>query len=420
MPGIDFDETFSPVVKLTSIRVLCALAVRLKLYFHHLDVDTAFLNGFLKEEIYIRLPEGAGPDAGKIKRLCRSLYGLKQASRIWNDLLDAELKKVGYLRIHADYCLYVYKKGDIICFLAVYVDDMGLLGNDLAIMTEHKSLLACRFKIKDLGDARLMLGLAIDYDREAQTLTLSQTRYIDESLERYGANDGHIHITPLSSGIKLSRDDCPTTDEEKLEMSSHPYHSLIGTLMYAMLGTRPDIAYAVGALSKYCSNPGKTHWQQALHILRYLAGTREYGLKFDGKLSHDMSSLILGYTDSDWAGDLDTRRSTGGYVFKMSGAAVSWSSKLQASPALSSTEAEYVLLRKLFGFANSLSNLVSSSQSQLVSWVIIKDPLHWPRILAIIPGPNTLPSVIISFEWQFWTVTLILSMSRLKRWLRMV
>src|SRR6188768_2842720 len=169
-----------------------------------------------------------------------------------------------------------------------------------------------------------------------------QTRYIEESLARYGITDSRTHPTPLSSGIKLSKDDCPQTESEKSSMHNYPYQSLIGTLMYAMLATRPDIAFAVEALSKFSSNPGRIHWDQAIHILRYLGGTKDTGLTFRGDADEDMSTLIIGYTDSDWAGDVDTRRSTSGYVFKMCGAAISWSSKLQSTPALSSTEAEYM------------------------------------------------------------------------------
>jgi hypothetical protein len=342
MPGIDFDETFAPVVKLTSIRVLCALATRLGLHFHHLDVETAFLNGKLDVELYLRLPKDCGNCSGQLGHLFRSLYGLKQASRIWNELLDEELLKLGYKRIHADYCIYVFRRGNVICFLAVYVDDMGLLSNDLKMMAEHKFLLSQRFKIKDLGPVKQLLGIAIDYNREARILALSQTRYIEESLIRYNVTDGRTHPTPLGSGIKLSKEDCPQTDSDKVVMQNYPYQSLIGTLMYAMLGTRPDIAFAVGALSKFSSNPGKVHWSQAIHVLHYLAGTKDYALVYHGDVEEELSSLILGYTDSDWAGEVDTRRSTSGYVFKMCGAAISWSSKLQASPALSSTEAEYM------------------------------------------------------------------------------
>ena len=219
---------------------------------------------------------------------------------------------------------------------------MGLLGNNLDVMGEHKLLLGERFKIKDLGPVKQILGLVIDYDQEARILGLYQTHYIEESLEQYGITDGQTHPTPLGSGIKLSKEDSPQTDDEKEAMLDYPYQNLIGTLMYAMLGTHLDIAFAVGALSKFSSNPGKTHWDQAVHVLCYLGGTKNLGLVFHGDAEEDMASLILGYTGSDWAGQIDTHHSTGGYVFKMSGAAVSWSSKLQTSPALSLTEAEYM------------------------------------------------------------------------------
>ena len=141
MPSIDFDETSAPVVKLTSIQILCTLAVQLKLYFHHLDVDTAFLYGPLKEKIYMRLPKGCGSNSGKIVQLLCSIYRLKQASRVWNKLLNKVLGEIGYKRIHADFCIYVFRDGDHLCFLAVYVDDMGMLGNNLDVMAEHKNLL---------------------------------------------------------------------------------------------------------------------------------------------------------------------------------------------------------------------------------------------------------------------------------------
>jgi len=288
------------------------------------------------------MPKGIGCYSGKIVRLLQSIYGLKQASRIWNQLLDVELAKLGFHRITADYCIYILHSGNNVCFLAVYVDDMGLLCNNLMFMEKQKKEIGKVFKIKDLGPISRLLGLAIDYDRKKGILQLSQAQYIQQSLERYGFNDGHTHPTPLSSGIKLTKADCPQTTDEIDAMKAYPYQSLIGTLMYAMLGTRPDVAFAVGALSKYSSNPGIKHWNEAVHVLRYLGGTKDLGLVYDRSKGADLSSFILGYTDSDWAGDLDTRRSTGGFVFLTCGAAVSWSSKLQLSPALSSTEAEYM------------------------------------------------------------------------------
>jgi hypothetical protein len=192
---------------------------------------------------------------------------------------------------------------------------------------------------------KLLLGIHIDYSFESRLLNLCQTQYIIESLTRYQIPDTKCHHTPLTSEIKLSKDDCSTSPEDIASMKHFPYQSLIGTLMYAMLGTRPDIAYAVGSLSRFSSNPGKTHWDQALHVLGYLSQTRHYCLEFDGSDDDELTSLIIGYSDSDWAGDVDTRRSTGGYVFLMCKAAI-WSSKLQSAPALSSTEAEYMAITR--------------------------------------------------------------------------
>jgi hypothetical protein len=161
IPGLDFDETYAPVVKLTSIRILCALAVRLKLHFHHLDVDTAFFNGELDEELYMHLPQGIGEHAGKIVCLLKSIYGLKQAGRIWNQFLDAKIKKMGFKRIHADFCIYILKKDGYICIIAVYIDDIGVLCNDLVFIACVKKWISRHFKIKDLGPMKLLLGIYI-------------------------------------------------------------------------------------------------------------------------------------------------------------------------------------------------------------------------------------------------------------------
>jgi transposase InsO family protein len=343
-PGQDFDETFAPVVKFTSLRVLCCLAVRHCLFFDLLDVETAYLHGRLEEELYIRLPKGFGPDGGKVKRLLRSIYGLKQAGRVWNELLCSELEKLGYRRLESDYGIYIFHgEGDTFCIIATYVDDMPHLGNDLSLMRDHQDRLNRVFKLKRLELSQL-LGMAITYDRDAQTLVLSQRRYIREMATRYGLSDAKPAPTPLSSSVRLTKEDCPTTEDERLAMNGLPYASLLGSLMFAMLATRPDIAYAVGALSKFSSNPGLVHWRELKRVLRYLLGTIDTALVFRGALPHTglSSHLVHGYTDSDWAGELDKRRSTAGYVFLMAGAAISWSSKLQSTPALSSTEAEYV------------------------------------------------------------------------------
>ena len=337
-----FDETFAPVVKLTSICILCTLASLLKPHFHDLDVDTAFLNGVLQEEIYMHLPQGIGLNSRKFVHLLRSIYGLKQASWVWNELLNTELGKLGFKQINADYCIYVYCKGKHICFLAVYVDNMAMLASDLLFMEKLKKLIGEVFKIKDLGPIKQIFGLTIDYDHEMGHLETFQSCYIQQSLECYGCDNGCTHPTPLSSGIKLTKADSLTTPSPSLPWKT----TLTKPYWY------PHVCHA------WYSFWHRLHSGSTEHSTAQILG-KSIGMKlfmyfvileeqktlhwfFDRSCGADLSSLILGYSDSNWAGDLDTCRSTGGYVFFACGAAISWNSKLQLSPALSSTEAEYI------------------------------------------------------------------------------
>jgi Reverse transcriptase (RNA-dependent DNA polymerase) len=214
---------------------------------------------------------------------------------------------------------------------------MIMLGNCIRTMNTHKSKLGHRFKIKDLGDAQFILGLEIIRDQDGRVIMLSQCRYIDDMAMHFGLTDAKPSPTPLAPGIRLTKDDCPHMPQEKADMEKVPYQSLIGSLMYTMLGTRPDIAYAVGALSKFSANPGQVHWNEAKHVLWYLIWTRNHVIRYDADAPNSelTTRLMHGYSDSDWAGDQDTRRSTAGYVFLMAGGAVSWSSKIQRVVALS-------------------------------------------------------------------------------------
>jgi len=212
------------------------------------------------------------------------------------------------------------------------------------------------FKVKDLGEVKYLLGIGVTRDRKSGSIELSQQAYIDQLLKRYNMQDAKSAPTPLSSGIRLTQDDCPTTDEERSDMAGVPYASLVGALMYAAIGTRPDIAFAVGALSRFLSNPGRRHWNEAKRVLRYLKGTSHYAIRYlsgasppgkatgysRGVAMKPIESLIEGFSDSDWAGCVDTRRSTSGFVWIMNGGAICWRSRLQSIVALSSTEAVYV------------------------------------------------------------------------------
>ena len=191
--------------------------------------------------------------------------------------------------------------------------------------------------MKDLGDASHILGIRITRDCSRRLLFLSQKEYIDRVLERFHMEVGKAISTPLPPYAKLSHDDCPQTDVETAEMSRIPYASAVGSLMYAMVATRPDLAHSVGVVSRYMSNPSKQHWDAVRNILRYLRGTSELSLCYG---EQDMS--VRGYADSDYAGSVDSRKSTGGYLFCFNGAPLTWQSKRQSVVTTSTTEAEYV------------------------------------------------------------------------------
>jgi hypothetical protein len=191
--------------------------------------------------------------------------------------------------------------------------------------------------MKDLGPAKQILGMEITRDRKNKKLWLSQEKYVERVLERFNMEGAKPVSSPLGNHFKLSKRSCPTTQEEKDKMAKIPYASAVGSLMYAMVCTRPDIAQAVGVVSRYLSNPGRDHWEAVKWILRYLRGSSKLCLCFG-----ESKPVLEGFTDADWAGDLDSRKSTSGYLFTFAGGAVSWQSKLQKCVALSTTEAEYI------------------------------------------------------------------------------
>lgn len=338
--GVDYNEIFSPVVKHTSIRVLLSLVAHGDLELEQLDVKTAFLHGDLDEEIYMYQPEGYKVE-GKESQVCRlrkSLYGLKQSPRQWYKRFDSFMIKQGFSRSSYDSCVYIQKLhgGDYI-YLLLYVDDMLIASKGKVEIDKLKSKLGKEFETKNLGAAKKILGMEISRERTNQKLFLSQKGYLERVVERFGMKGSKSVVTPLAPHFRLSGNQSPTTAEDKENMKNVPYASAVGSLMYAMVCTRPDISQAVSVVSRFMANPGKAHWEAVKWILRYLKGTINTGLCFGGD-----TCQISGFVDSDYAGDLDRRRSTTGYVFKIHGAPVSWRSMLQSTVALSTTEAEYM------------------------------------------------------------------------------
>src|SRR5258706_8974172 len=259
--GINYTNTFALVVRLTSIRITLAIATNLDLKMDHLDVETAFLNGKIDEEIYMRAPKGfekLGLDLGNLWRLHGLLYGLKQAPLIWNRLLNKVLKSFGWCKLSSDLCIYTWRDSKVHwIILAVHVDDMLLAGNSRELMEEAKTWLVKHFKIKDMGNPKLIVSLEVIQDEGQGTTAISQGHFIDELAVRYHQMAAPPAPTPLSSGFEFTSEDCPSTETDREEMTHLPYQSLVGALMYVMIGTRPDISFAIGCLSRYLINPGK-------------------------------------------------------------------------------------------------------------------------------------------------------------------
>lgn len=337
--GIDYEETYSPVVRYTSIRYLLAIAAEFDLEIDQLDAVTAFLQGDLTDVIYMLQPEGF-TESNKICRLKKSLYGLKQASRVWNLKLDENLKKYGLIQSKTDPCIYYKFSETLILIIAVYVDDMVIFCNSIAAKTHLKEHLMSQFKMKDIGEARYVLGMQITRDRKSRKIWLDQELYIENMLKKYNMWECNAVDTPVLLGEKLSKLMSPKTDNEREEMFSIPYQEVIGSLLFAAQISRPDISYAVNNVSRFTQDPGKIHWTATKRILRYLKGTLNYRLEFDGT----KKSEIMGYADADWASSIDDRRSVTGYVFLKNGSAISWATKRQTTVALSTTESEYMAL----------------------------------------------------------------------------
>ena len=338
--GVDFAETFAPVAKFTSIRVLLAIAAAEDLELHQLDVDTAFLNGDLKEEIYMKQPLGF-EEPGREHLVCRlkkSLYGLKQASRSWYEKIDGVFGELGLRSSGADHSIYYKLDATTKVYVALYVDDLIIATNSPSELNKLKHGLAERFAMKDLGELHFFLGIHIERNRAERSITLSQTSYIDDVLARFGMVDCRPTATPMDPGLILVAAEKEATTDEAKQMKAVPYLAAVGSLMYVMLGTRPDLAFAVGVVSRYSSDPRPEHWTAVKRILRYLKGTRDVVLRYIG----GTTATPVGYSDSDWGSDRETRRSTTGYIFMISNAAVTWQSKRQPTVALSSTEAEYM------------------------------------------------------------------------------
>ena len=245
----------------------------------------------------------------------------------------------GFKRSNYDSCVYLKTVNGSTIYLLLYVDDMLIAAKSMSEINELKKQLSNEFEMKDLGAAKKILGMEISRDRPSGKVYLSQKGYIDKVLRRFNMHNAKPVSTPLAAHFKLSSALCPKSDADIEYMSRVPYSSAVGSLMYAMVCSRPDLSYALSVVSRYMANPGKEHWKAVQWIFRYLRGTSNAYLQF-GKTRDG----LVGFVDSDFAGDLDKRRSLTGYVFTIGGCAVSWRATLQSIVACSTTDAEYMAI----------------------------------------------------------------------------
>lgn len=343
--GVDYVETFAPVARLSSIRAVLALVAHHDWELHQMDVRSAYLNGDLDEEIYMKQPTGY-VEEGKESCVCRlkkGLYGLKQAGRLWNKKIDTVLKGMGFAALPADNCVYVYRRENTIVLLSLYVDDLLIASDSLTKVIKIKEELSAAFEMEDLGEAHFVLGIEITRDRKARTLSISQGAYISNVLDKFNLAASHPVRTPMVTGPHMDK----STDKDALDPhQTKNYQAAVGALMYAAQCTRPDISFAVSALSQYCSRPNQEHYTAVKRVLRYLRGTTHHGITYHGKDATTIQSqdhpILHGYCDSDYANDRADRRSYTGYAFYLGDAVVSWQSRKQTTVTLSSTEAEYM------------------------------------------------------------------------------
>ena len=330
--GIDYFETFSPVTKITSIRIMFAIASACNLEIHQMDVKTAFLNGILEEEIYINQPEGyvVKGEENKVCKLNKSLYGLKQAPRQWYEKFKKEVKNFGFKTFKVESCVFYKVTDNYKVLMTLYVDDLLIFGSNLDCINETKSFLAQTFDIKDLGPVDVILGIKVL--KKNGGFILTQSHFIEKVLRKFNHIDCKPSKTPLNPNNKLVPHKGEPVNQEE-------YAKIIGSLIYAMNNTRPDIACAIGILSRFTSNPSSEHWKELSRVLRYLKYTMHYGLHY-----YCNNSVLECYSDANWASDRTNSKSTSGWLFTIGGAIVAWSSKKQSCIALSSMESEFIAM----------------------------------------------------------------------------
>ena len=329
--GIDYEETYAPVARLDAIRLLFSFACANEFRLFQMDVKSAFLNGIIKEEVYVEQPPGFDDDKHPdwVFKLNKALYGLKQAPRAWYEKLSSFLIKHGYDRGNVDTTLFIKRMNNEMIVVQIYVDDIIFGSNDQALCDEFAELMKKEFEMSLMGELTYFLGLQV---KQTPTgLFISQEKYTRELLVKYNLKDLKGKATPMANGVKLDADEKGNSVDQKL------YRGMIGSLLY-LTASRPDILFCVCLCARFQSNPKESHLTAVKRIFRYLIGTENLGLWYP----KGQEFSVVGYCDADFAGCRVERKSTSGSCIFLGGCLISWNSKKQNSIALSTAEAEYV------------------------------------------------------------------------------
>ena len=333
--GVDFSETFAPTVSNSCVRLLNAIACECDLDICNFDVDQAFVQSDLEEHVFLRLPKGCGDLSGKVVRLNKYWYGLKQASRTWHAHLTTCLKRLGFEQCLTDVCVFrLIENGRVAITAVVHVDDFFAAGQKERCDRLCVDLNRTTPPVKNLGDLKWYGGCRYSRGRKRGTLTKSQQSFAEELVKKFRVT--FVQSVPLKVGVKLKNFD------EDEETESWSFRELVGGLMWLAISTRPDISNAVRSVARYCSAPKAVHWKSALGILAYINGIYGFGITYQRGTTVGISLEF--FADADYASRAIDRMSVSGGAIMCGGACVYWFSRTQKCVTFSTSEADYVAL----------------------------------------------------------------------------
>lgn len=355
--GVNYFDTYAPVVKNSSVRLLMSIAVQKRWKVEQIDIRNAYVNSAIDTDLYIEQPEGfIWEDKKKfVLKLKKSLYGLKQSGNVWNKCINEVLTNIlGFRRLKSDPCIYVLNSGDSIVVIAIYVDDILIYSACEDQIKMIKDKIKTQFEIDDIGECKRVIGLNVI--RGEDTMTLHQIPLIEELLDETGMKGCRISPVPIRTSERLLNCKSPGKGKECGQVCGKTYRRIVGKINYLASTTRPDLTYTVSYISQFCNCPHQEHMDVVMGVLRYLAGTKEVGIRY----TRGNENVLRGYVDADYAQCPIDRHSYTGFIMNFGGP-VSWESKKQSTVTLSSCEAEYVALtsaaKELLFMKNILSEL---------------------------------------------------------------